>query len=126
MILVCALCWTQQQLGQRGREACSSGKVIACRPSSTGMIPWSNMDWITASSMRASSGARLPVLVPREPMQQARATRVQLALEGTPYQKPKHTVGTDIIGIESSAFHHRHRPSHRAGSAGTVGGGACS
>jgi hypothetical protein len=26
--------------------------------------------------------------------------RVQLALEGTPYQKPKHTVGTDTIGID--------------------------
>jgi len=25
---------------------------------------------------------------------------VQLALEGTPYQKPKHTVGTDVVGLD--------------------------
>jgi hypothetical protein len=58
------------------------------------------MAWITTSSMRASSDARLPVLELKEPMQKARVMRVQLALEGTPYHKPKHTVGTDTIGID--------------------------
>jgi hypothetical protein len=51
---------------------------------------------------------------------------VQLALEGTPYHKPKHLVGTDVIGIEPSTIDHCHRPTCRAGGSGAAGGGACS
>jgi hypothetical protein len=45
---------------------------------------------------------RRPASSPRARGADAEGSRyfVQLALEGTPYQKPKHTVGTDTIGID--------------------------
>ena len=58
------------------------------------------MAWTTGSNTPAWCSAKPVVSMRRGLTAKAVATRVQLALEGVPYHKPKHTVGNEIIGAD--------------------------
>ena len=89
----------------------------AAAPSSIGTTRWSPMGWRTGSSMPAWCAALPAVHARKAPTERESATSCNWLLEGVPYHKPKHVVGTDTVGAGPGAFQHRHRAAGRRGPA---------